>query len=133
LVKTQPWLFCHRRLIGREQHRAGHLHRHITAPGPPVLDVKRLEKPFTHAYQYITGRWGAGRSESSTPAKSSPSKTDQFLIPFIEVISRPEFQDWHARGADQTLLKSPMFACLMEGLFFYVGFTQILALVVKNK
>src|SRR5512138_3483030 len=36
--------------------------------------------------------------------------------------------------ADQTLLKSLIvFACLMEGLFFYVGFTQILALGRQNK
>ena len=35
---------------------------------------------------------------------------------------------------DRTLLKSLIvFACLMEGLFFYVGFTQILALGRQNK
>ena len=35
---------------------------------------------------------------------------------------------------DQKLLKSLIvFACLMEGLFFYVGFTQILALGRQNK
>jgi ribonucleoside-diphosphate reductase beta chain len=36
--------------------------------------------------------------------------------------------------ADQKLLKSlVVFACLMEGLFFYVGFAQILALGRQNK
>jgi len=36
--------------------------------------------------------------------------------------------------ADQKLLKSLIvFACLMEGLFFYVGFAQILALGRQNK
>src|SRR3546814_788084 len=36
--------------------------------------------------------------------------------------------------AEQKLLKSLIvFACLMEGLFFYVGFTQILALGRQNK
>ena len=35
---------------------------------------------------------------------------------------------------DQKLLKSLIvFACIMEGLFFYVGFTQILALGRQNK
>src|SRR5947207_14670713 len=35
---------------------------------------------------------------------------------------------------DQTLLRSLIvFACLMEGLFFYVGFTQILSLGRQNK
>ena len=37
-------------------------------------------------------------------------------------------------AADQQLLRSLIvFACLMEGLFFYVGFTQILALGRQNK
>ena len=36
--------------------------------------------------------------------------------------------------ADQKLLRSLIvFACMMEGLFFYVGFTQILALGRQNK
>jgi ribonucleoside-diphosphate reductase beta chain len=36
--------------------------------------------------------------------------------------------------ADQDLLKSLIvFSCIMEGLFFYVGFTQILALGRQNK
>jgi ribonucleotide reductase beta subunit family protein with ferritin-like domain len=36
--------------------------------------------------------------------------------------------------ADQKLLKSLIvFACMMEGLFFYVGFVQILALGRQNK
>src|SRR5262249_38494276 len=36
--------------------------------------------------------------------------------------------------ADQKLLKSLIvFACIMEGLFFYVGFVQILAMGRQNK
>ena len=45
----------------------------------------------------------------------------------------PHFQTGTPEN-DQTLLKSLIvFACLMEGLFFYVGFTQILALGRQNK
>ena len=58
---------------------------------------------------------------------------DEFLIPFIEAIMDPAFHTGTPE-ADQTLLKSLIvFACLMEGLFFYVGFTQILALGRQNK
>jgi ribonucleoside-diphosphate reductase beta chain len=58
---------------------------------------------------------------------------DQFLIPFIETLTDPEFKTGTTE-ADQKLLKSVIvFACLMEGLFFYVGFTQILALGRQNK
>ena len=56
-----------------------------------------------------------------------------FLIPFIDAISDPHFHTG-THETDQTLLKSLIvFACLMEGLFFYVGFTQILALGRQNK
>ncbi len=45
----------------------------------------------------------------------------------------PEFKTGTLEN-DQKLLKSLIvFACLMEGLFFYVGFTQILALGRQNK
>ena len=58
---------------------------------------------------------------------------DEFLIPFIDTLTDPVVQDRHA-GSDQKLLKSLIvFACVMEGLFFYVGFTQILALGRQNK
>jgi ribonucleoside-diphosphate reductase beta chain len=58
---------------------------------------------------------------------------DEFLIPFINAIMDPQFHTGTPE-TDQTLLKSLIvFACLMEGLFFYVGFTQILALGRQNK
>ena len=58
---------------------------------------------------------------------------DEFLLPFIGEIMDPNFHTG-TPGSDQKLLKSLIvFACLMEGLFFYVGFTQILALGRQNK
>jgi ribonucleoside-diphosphate reductase beta chain len=58
---------------------------------------------------------------------------DEFLIPFIDTLTDPAFRTGTPE-ADQKLLKSLIvFACLMEGLFFYVGFVQILALGRQNK
>jgi ribonucleoside-diphosphate reductase beta chain len=58
---------------------------------------------------------------------------DEFLIPFIETLTDPTFKTG-TMEADQQLLKSLIvFSCLMEGLFFYVGFAQILALGRQNK
>jgi len=49
------------------------------------------------------------------------------------VLTDPEFKTGTVEN-DRKLLKSLIvFACLMEGLFFYVGFTQILALGRQNK
>jgi ribonucleoside-diphosphate reductase beta chain len=55
------------------------------------------------------------------------------LFEFIEVLTDPEFQTGTPEN-DQKLLKSLIvFSCIMEGLFFYVGFAQILALGRQNK
>ena len=54
-------------------------------------------------------------------------------MPFIDALTDPDFNTGTPEN-DQQLLKSLIvFACLMEGLFFYVGFAQILALGRQNK
>jgi ribonucleoside-diphosphate reductase beta chain len=58
---------------------------------------------------------------------------DEFLIPFIDTLTDPTFHTGTAENDQQLLLSLIVFACLMEGLFFYVGFTQILALGRQNK
>lgn len=112
-------------------------YRHITAPECRQFLLRQAfeEAIHTHAYQYITESLGLDESEifNAYNEVQSIRDKDQFLIPFIEVISDPHFKTGTAE-ADQTLLKSLIvFACLMEGLFFYVGFTQILALGRQNK
>jgi ribonucleoside-diphosphate reductase beta chain len=58
---------------------------------------------------------------------------DEFLLPFIDTLTNPEFKTGTMEN-DQKLLKSLIvFACIMEGMFFYVGFVQILALGRQNK
>ena len=112
-------------------------YRHITAPECRQFLLRQAfeEAIHTHAYQYITESLGLDESEifNAYNEVQSIRDKDQFLIPFIEAISDPGFKTGTLQ-ADQTLLKSLIvFACLMEGLFFYVGFTQILALGRQNK
>lgn len=111
--------------------------RHITAPECRQFLVRQAFEEAIHSqtYQYITESLGLDEQEifnAYNEIKSIKDK-DQFLIPFIDVISNPEFKTGTTKN-DQTLLKSMIvFSCLMEGLFFYVGFTQILALGRQNK
>jgi ribonucleoside-diphosphate reductase beta chain len=64
---------------------------------------------------------------------ASIREKDEFLVPFIDTLTDPAFRTGTPQ-ADQSLLKSlVVFSCLMEGLFFYVGFAQILALGRQNK
>ena len=112
-------------------------YRHITAPECRQFLLRQAfeEAIHTHAYQYIVESLGLDEAEIFNAYNEIPSirDKDQFLIPFIEAISDPNFHTGTHEN-DQTLLKSLIvFACLMEGLFFYVGFTQILALGRQNK
>ena len=112
--------------LWKDPNRLTEDERHITAPEC---------RQFLHAYQYIVESLGLDEGEifNAYNEVQSIREKDEFLIPFIEVIMDPNFKTGTAE-ADQTLLKSLIvFACLMEGLFFYVGFTQILALGRQNK
>ena len=112
-------------------------YRHITAPECRQFLLRQAfeEAIHTHAYQYIVESLGLDESEifNAYHEVSSIRDKDEFLIPFIDAIMDPNFKTG-TQQADQKLLKSLIvFACLMEGLFFYVGFTQILALGRQNK
>ena len=112
-------------------------YRHITAPECRQFLLRQAfeEAIHTHAYQYIVESLGLDEGEifSAYNEVKSIRDKDEFLIPFIEAIMDPHFHTGTPQ-TDQTLLKSLIvFACLMEGLFFYVGFTQVLALGRQNK
>jgi len=112
-------------------------YRHITAPECRQYLLRQAfeEAIHTHAYQYIVESLGLDEGEifNAYHEVSSIRDKDEFLIPFIETLTDPEFKTGTPE-ADQQLLKSLIvFACIMEGLFFYVGFAQILALGRQNK
>ena len=112
-------------------------YRHITAPECRQFMLRQAfeEAIHTHSYQYIVESLDLDEGEIFNAYNEIPSirQKDEFLIPFINVIADPNFRTGTPES-DQTLLKSLIvFACLMEGLFFYVGFTQILALGRQNK
>lgn len=112
-------------------------YRHITAPECRQYLLRQAfeEAIHTHAYQYIVESLGLDEGEifNAYNEVASIRDKDQFLIPFIETLTDPEFKTGTLEN-DQKLLRSLIvFACLMEGLFFYVGFAQILALGRQNK
>jgi ribonucleoside-diphosphate reductase beta chain len=112
-------------------------YRHITAPECRQYLLRQAfeEAIHTHAYQYIVESLGLDEGEIFNAYHEIPSirDKDEFLIPFIDTLTNPDFKTGTPQ-ADQQLLKSLIvFACLMEGLFFYVGFVQILALGRQNK
>ncbi len=112
-------------------------YRHITSPECRQYLLRQAfeEAIHTHAYQYIVESLGLDDGEIFNMYHEIPSirDKDEFLIPFINTLTNPEFKTGTPE-TDQELLKSLIvFACIMEGLFFYVGFVQILALGRQNK
>src|SRR5574340_175926 len=112
-------------------------YRHITAPECRQYLLRQAfeEAIHTHAYQYIVESLGLDEGEIFNMYHEIPSirDKDEFLIPFIDTLCNPEFKTGTPE-ADQKLLRSIIvFACIMEGIFFYVGFVQILALGRMNK
>jgi len=112
-------------------------YRHITAPECRQYLLRQAfeEAIHTHAYQYIVESLALDEAEvfNAYHEISSIRDKDEFLIPFIDTLTDPAFKTG-TQEADQQLLRSLIvFACIMEGLFFYVGFTQILALGRQNK
>ncbi|HQT81587.1 MAG: ribonucleotide-diphosphate reductase subunit beta [Ferrovum sp. 37-45-19] len=112
-------------------------YRHITAPECRQYLLRQAfeEAIHTHAYQYIVESLGLDESEifNAYHEVSSIREKDQFLIPFIETLTNPDFKTGTPEADQHLLLSLIVFACMMEGLFFYVGFVQILALGRQNK
>lgn len=112
-------------------------YRHITAPECRQYLLRQAfdEAVHTHAYQYIVESLGLDEAaifNAYNEIESIKTK-DDFLIPFIDVLCDPNFKTGDLES-NRTLLKSlVVFACIMEGMFFYVGFVQILALGRQNK
>lgn len=112
-------------------------YRQITAPECRQFLLRQAfeEAIHSHSYQYIVESLGMNESEIFNAYHEIPSikEKDEFLIPFIDTLTDPTFKTGTLEN-DQKLLKSLIvFACIMEGLFFYVGFVQILALGRQNK
>jgi ribonucleoside-diphosphate reductase beta chain len=112
-------------------------YRHITAPECRQYLLRQAfeEAIHTHAYQYIVESLGLDEGEifNAYHEVSSIRDKDEFLIPFIETLTDPEFKTGTPESDQQLLKGLIVFACIMEGLFFYVGFAQILALGRQNK
>jgi ribonucleoside-diphosphate reductase beta chain len=112
-------------------------YRHITSPEYRMflLLQAREEVIHTDAYAYIVESLGLDQEEIFAAYIHVPSirAKDEFLLSFIETLTDPHFKTGTLEN-DQKFLKALIaFAVVMEGLFFYCGFVQMLALGRQNK
>lgn len=93
------------------------------------------EAVHVHAYQYISDSLGLDEGEIFNMYMEVPCVHDKdaFCLEYIRTLTDPSFETG-TPAADEQLLKSLIaFAMIMEGLFFYVGFVQVLAMGRRNK
>ena len=93
------------------------------------------EAIHTHAYQYCIESLGMDEGEIFNMYHEVPSvaRKAEWALKYTREIADPAF----ATGTpetDQALLKNLIaYYCVLEGIFFYCGFTQILSMGRRNK
>jgi ribonucleoside-diphosphate reductase beta chain len=100
-----------------------------------ILRQSFEEAIHTHAYQYCIESLGMDEGEIFNMYQEIPSvaKKAQWGIQYTREISDPNFTTGTPE-TDKALLQNLIaFYCVLEGIFFYCGFTQILSMGRRNK
>ncbi|MFL2733246.1 MAG: ribonucleotide-diphosphate reductase subunit beta [Gammaproteobacteria bacterium] len=113
------------------------VYRHITNPEcRQYLLRQALEEAIhTHAYQYVIESLGMDEGEIFNMYKEVPSvaRKAAWALPFTDSLADQTFNTGTLED-DKTLLRNLIaFYCVLEGIFFYCGFTQILSMGNRNK
>jgi ribonucleoside-diphosphate reductase beta chain len=93
------------------------------------------EAIHTHAYQYVIESLGIDEGEIFNMYREVPSvaRKAAWALPFTKSLSDENFKTGTLE-TDKTLLRNLIaFYCVLEGIFFYCGFTQILSMGNRNK
>ncbi|NIE77120.1 ribonucleotide-diphosphate reductase subunit beta [Pantoea sp. Ap-967] len=93
------------------------------------------EAIHTHAYQYCIESLGMDEGEIFNMYHEIPSvaKKAAWGLKYTRAISDPEFNTGTV-ATDKELLRNLIaYYCVLEGIFFYCGFTQILSMGRRNK
>ncbi|WP_410210099.1 ribonucleotide-diphosphate reductase subunit beta [Aquirhabdus sp.] len=113
------------------------LYRHITNPECRQYLLRQAfeEAIHTHAYQYCIQSLGMDEGEVFNMYREVPSvaKKATWALKYTQSLSDPTFHTGTPEN-DQRLLRNLIaFYCVLEGIFFYCGFTQILSMGRRNK
>jgi len=112
------------------------VYRHITNPEARQYLLRQAfeEALHTHAYQYIIESLGMDECEIFNMYRELPAVHDKaaFELQFTRELCDPNFHTGTVE-ADQRLLRNLIgFYVFMEGVFFYVGFVQMLSFGRRN-
>ena len=113
------------------------VYKHITNPEcrQYLLRQSFEEAVHTHAYQYCIQSLGLDEGEVFNMYREVPSvaKKAEWALPYTNSLGDPDFHTGTVKD-DQRLLRDLIaFYVVFEGIFFYVGFVQILSMGRRNK
>lgn len=113
------------------------VYRHITNPECRQYLLRQAfeEALHTHAYQYVIESLAMDEGRVFNMYREVPAvaKKAMWALPFTQSLGDPTFQTGTTVD-DQRLLRDLIaFYVVFEGIFFYVGFTQILSMGRRNK
>ena len=113
------------------------VYRHITNPECRQYLLRQAfeEALHTHAYQYCVESLGLDQAEVFNMYREVPSIHDKaaWAMRFTQSLGDPTFHTGTTE-ADQRLLRDLIaFYIVFEGIFFYVGFVQVLSMGRRNK
>ncbi|WP_410480908.1 ribonucleotide-diphosphate reductase subunit beta [Pseudomonas plecoglossicida] len=93
------------------------------------------EAIHTHAYQYCIESLGMDEGEIFNMYHEIPSvaKKAAWGLKYTRAISDPEFNTGTVETDKELLRNLIAYYCVLEGIFFYCGFTQILSMGRRNK
>ena len=93
------------------------------------------EAIHTHAYQYCIESLGMDEGEIFNMYHEIPSvaKKASWGLKYTRAISNPQFNTGTVETDKELLRNLIAYYCVLEGIFFYCGFTQILSMGRRNK
>ena len=113
------------------------LYRLITNPEcrQYILRQSLEEAIHTHAYQYCIESLGMDEGEIFNMYREVPcvARKASWGLKYTQEISDPDFKTGTEETDTQLLRNLIAFYCVLEGIFFYCGFTQILSMGRRNK
>lgn len=113
------------------------VYRHITNPECRQYLLRQAfeEALHTHSYQHIVQSLGLDEAEIFNMYREVPVVNEKaaWSLPYTQSLADPDFQTG-TPGGDQRLLRDLIaFYVVFEGIFFYVGFVQLLSFGRRNK
>ncbi len=113
------------------------VYRHITNPECRQYLLRQAfeEALHTHAYQYVVESLGMDEAEVFNMYREVPAVHDKaaWSLKYTQSLGDPNFHTGTPEN-DRRLLRDLLaFYLIFEGIFFYVGFTQILSMGRRNK